>query len=40
MIKIPRDLFERFLEAVCYAASLDKVELRFCPKIELCDRSS
>jgi hypothetical protein len=28
MIKIPRVLFERFTEALCYAASLDKVEIR------------
>jgi hypothetical protein len=28
MIKIPRALVERFIDAVCYAASMDKVELR------------
>jgi len=27
MIKMPRTLFDRFIDAVCYAASLDKVEL-------------
>src|SRR4030095_15800579 len=32
MIKIPRALLERFTEALCYAASLDKVELRACLK--------
>jgi hypothetical protein len=29
MIKIPHELFERLIDAVCYAASLDKVELRY-----------
>jgi hypothetical protein len=28
MIKIPRVLLERFTEALCYAAELDKVKLR------------
>ena len=28
MIQLPRELFERFIDAVCYAASMDKVELR------------
>jgi len=28
MIKILRAVLERFTEALCYAASLDKVELR------------
>jgi hypothetical protein len=32
MIQIPRALFERFMDAVCYAASLDKVKLRGCLK--------
>ena len=32
LIKIPRALLERFTEALCYAASLDKVELRAYPK--------
>ena len=32
MIKIPRALFERFIDAVCYAASMDKVKLRACLK--------
>jgi hypothetical protein len=32
MIQIPRTLLERFTEALCYAASLDKVELRGYPK--------
>jgi hypothetical protein len=27
MLKIPRAVFERFTEALCYAAYLDKVEL-------------
>jgi hypothetical protein len=27
MIQIPREVFERFMDAVCYAALLDKVEL-------------
>jgi hypothetical protein len=30
MIQMPRALFERILDAVCYAASLDKVEIRCC----------
>ena len=28
LIKMPRAVFERFIDAVCYAASMDKVELR------------
>jgi hypothetical protein len=28
MLKIPRVLFDRFIDVVCYAASVDKVELR------------
>ena len=28
MIKVPRALFDRFIDVICYAASLDKVELR------------
>jgi hypothetical protein len=28
LIQMPRALFERFIDAVCYAVSLDKVELR------------
>ena len=28
MMQIPRALLERFTEALCYAASLDKVEIR------------
>jgi hypothetical protein len=36
MIKIPRELFERFIDAVCYAASMDKVEVRACLKSGLC----
>lgn len=29
VLKVPRSLLERLTDAVCYAASLDKVELRF-----------
>jgi hypothetical protein len=32
MIKVPRAWFARFIDVICYAASLDKVELRGCLK--------
>jgi hypothetical protein len=32
LLQMPRALFERFIDAVCYTASLDKVELRACLK--------
>ena len=32
VVKIPRALFDRFTDALCYAASMDKVELRAYPK--------
>jgi hypothetical protein len=38
MIQIPRVLFDRFIDMVCYAASLDKVELRSCCKIPYAHR--
>jgi hypothetical protein len=28
MIKVPRAWFDRFLDVICYAASVDKVEKR------------
>jgi hypothetical protein len=33
MIKVPRALFDRFIDVICYAASLDKVELSGYPTI-------
>ena len=33
IVKIPRSLLERLIDAVCYAASMDKVELRACLEI-------